>query len=283
MFLVDLLRPRVFVELGTHWGYSYCAFCQAVQELQLPTRCYAVDTWRGDPHAGTYGPEVLADLRAHHDPLYGSFSRLIESTFDDALDGFGHASIDLLHIDGLHTYEAVKHDFEAWSSKLSGRGVVAFHDINARRRGYGVWKLWEELATRYQHFALHHAHGFGVVAIGPDQPNEFRTLLETPSAELQPLRDLFFVLGHRLRLERQLDESREKRLALRQSLDAQKDVLERKLRVARGERDQVRAELEELQRRWPVRVWLSADAKRRSLVAAARPRGEIERGEHSRD
>lgn len=39
MFLVEVLKPRVIVELGTHYGDSYCAFCQAVQEVASETCC----------------------------------------------------------------------------------------------------------------------------------------------------------------------------------------------------------------------------------------------------
>src|SRR5262245_32965318 len=96
MYLVDLQRPATIVELGTHYGDSYCCFCEAVAELALPTRCFAVDTWEGDEQAGTYGPEVLEDLRVHHDPLYAGFSELIQATFDEALERFQDGTIDLL-------------------------------------------------------------------------------------------------------------------------------------------------------------------------------------------
>lgn len=175
---VAVLRPRVLVELGTHSGNSYCAFCQAVQSLKLNTTCYAVDTWKGDPHSGFYGEEAYQEISEYHDSRYTAFSRLIRSTFDEAVNHFADGSIDLLHIDGFHTYDAVKHDFETWLPKLSARSVVLIHDTNVHELDFGVWVFWEELKTRFATFSFFHGHGLGVVAVGLDVPKAIRGLVD---------------------------------------------------------------------------------------------------------
>jgi len=177
-WLMGALRPRTLVELGAHSGYSYFAFCQAAKKLRLKTSCHAVDTWKGDEHCGFYGEEFFERARNHNAVHYAEFSELIRSTFDAASDRFPDGSIDLLHIDGRHFYEDVKHDFEQWRNKLSDRAVVLFHDTQVREREFGVHQLWGELATKYPSFEFTHCHGLGVLGVGSRLPGDMAAFFE---------------------------------------------------------------------------------------------------------
>jgi glycosyltransferase involved in cell wall biosynthesis len=193
--IVNLLSPAIFVELGSHYGDSYLAFCEAVKSSKLATRCFAVDTWQGDEHASHYGEEVYNALRLAHDPLYTGFSSLLRMTFDQAASSFADGSIDLLHIDGLHTYEAVKHDFDTWHSKLSDKAVVLFHDSNVRERDFGVWKFWAEISKQYPSFEFHHGHGLGVLGVGKALPLQVKSFLEADVEKYQQFLRYFSSLG----------------------------------------------------------------------------------------
>ena len=92
-WIIQEVAPKIFVELGTHTGNSYFSFCQAVVEAGLTTKCYAVDTWQGDEHAGQYGDEIFAKVSAHHQERYAGFSRLLRMTFDDAVSYFADESM----------------------------------------------------------------------------------------------------------------------------------------------------------------------------------------------
>lgn len=187
LWLVGVSKPYVLVELGTRRGGSYLAFCRAVVDHKTPTRCYAVDTWEGDPHAGIYGEEIFEALIDVHNSRYSHFSKLLRMTFDAALPYFADRSIDLLHVDGYHTYEAVQHDFMTWRDKLSPRAVVLFHDTRERRDDFGVWRFWDELREQYPSFEFDHSHGLGVLAIGREVPAPVRALCaisESPEGQI---------------------------------------------------------------------------------------------------
>jgi hypothetical protein len=204
-WVVAAAQPRTLVELGAYHGVSYCGFCQAIDQLGLETRAFAVDTWRGDPHNGWNGPDVLTDLRQYHDPLYGRFSTLLEMTFDEAVNRFPEGSIDLLHIDGYHTYEAVRHDFETWRTRLSTRAVVLFHDVCERAADFGVWRYWAELERQYPSFTFHHEHGLGVLLVGTEPGEDLRTLAALEPEAAEAWRLIFARLGAWVSLRFELD------------------------------------------------------------------------------
>lgn len=162
--LIAALRPALIVELGTHYGESYFGFCQSVFENQLDCLCYAIDHWRGEQHAGFYGEDVFEEVQRYNDTHYRTFSYLLRNSFDDAVKQFADESIDLLHIDGFHTYEVSKHDFDTWLPKVKPGGIILLHDVVVRHEDFGVWRLWEELTNGYtETFAFHHWWGLGVV------------------------------------------------------------------------------------------------------------------------
>ncbi|MEX2606870.1 MAG: class I SAM-dependent methyltransferase, partial [Kiritimatiellia bacterium] len=57
------LHPTQFVELGTHYGHSYFNFCEAIKTGKSPGRCFAVDTWKGDEHAGRFRENLYEEVK----------------------------------------------------------------------------------------------------------------------------------------------------------------------------------------------------------------------------
>jgi predicted O-methyltransferase YrrM len=59
--------------------------------------------------------------------------------------------LDFLFIDGDHTFDGVKQDFEMYSRFVKPGGWIAFHDIieNPAQPDYGVPAYWRELRDKY--------------------------------------------------------------------------------------------------------------------------------------
>lgn len=285
-WLVTQIRPAVLVELGTLWGTSYAAFCDAVLRGELPSRCFAVDTWVGDQHTGYYGEEVFADFRRFHDQQYQPFSTLLRMTFDAARDQFPDGAVDLLHIDGDHTYDAVRHDFEAWRPKLSERAVVLFHDTNVRERDFGVWRLWQELRQQHPGFEFFHSSGLGVLATGAAVPASLSALFEADDVVAAAIRNRLAVLGAAIEADAQARQAGDELARLREETTRVNQELIRRdaeftreraelleqLRVARVEAGRERRDLGARLSR--AQTDLKAVAQDRDALTAARSQAE---------
>ncbi|WP_160167925.1 glycosyltransferase [Caballeronia insecticola] len=207
-WLMSVIRPATVVELGTHNGFSYGVWCQAVERLKLVARCYAVDTWKGDSHTGAYDDSVFRELLEYNQETYPAFSSLIRSSFDEALDHFADGSIDLLHIDGQHDFESVRRDFASWQKKMSARGVVVMHDTNVRERDFGVWRFWTEISRQFPSFEFPHGYGLGILAVGEQIPDDLRQLFETKGETANEIRESYARLGRAIALQQAQNEMR---------------------------------------------------------------------------
>jgi len=237
-WLVSAIRPRLVVELGTHNGVSFAAFCEAVRRLSLPSRCIAIDMWEGDAHAGYYGESVYRDLAGFTARHYGAFATLVRASFAAARPLVADGSIDLLHVDGRHRYEDVREDYESWRPKLSPRAVVLFHDVRETRQDFGVHRYWAELTRQTPHFTFDHAHGLGVLLPGtapPEAAELLCALRHTPAAAT--LRDRFAALGARWIAEMRVREGDAAAAGLRAQAQRLQDHI-----------DQLAAYTEELER-----------------------------------
>ena len=163
-----------YAELGTHYGFSLFAINEAFSKRGQILHSVAVDTWEGDDHSGKYDDSVFQQVDWYAGQNYPRV-KLVKATFDIALENVPNKSIDILLIDGLHTYEASKQDFENWLPKMKEMGLILLHDIHVYRDDFGVYKLWGEIKLKFETIEFIHGNGLGLVFLNSfkSQPQTF--------------------------------------------------------------------------------------------------------------
>ena len=155
-WLVNKLRPQVTVDLGVDNGFS--TFCFANPRLG---HVYGVDSFEGDPCAGERDIGTYWDVLQGQEVLgFNSNVTFIRAYFND-LAKVWNKPIDILHIDGDHSYESVKNDFVTWSRFMKDDGVILMHDTCVQDPRFGVNKFFDEIP--FPKITFTHTLGLGVV------------------------------------------------------------------------------------------------------------------------
>ncbi|HUL52737.1 MAG TPA: class I SAM-dependent methyltransferase [Opitutaceae bacterium] len=147
--LVRSLHPAVCVEIGSASGWSTCHIGLALKE-NFAGRLYAIDphgptAWNDRGPADTY-PVLQRNLRRCG---VENFVEILRVTSEAAARGWTRP-IDFLFIDGDHSYEGARRDWERFAPFLAPLGVAVFHDSTWELHGpnrpdMGVPRLVEEL------------------------------------------------------------------------------------------------------------------------------------------
>ena len=157
VWLTCRFHPEIVVDLGVDYGVSTYAW-----GISGRSQVIGIDWFQGDAHAGfrdTYSQVLglgaaLAAATTAESPV-----RIWKSSFEKAATEF-HRTVDVLHLDGLHTYEAVQQDLKNWLPKLSPGGLLVMHDVQAFADSVG--KAFAELP--YHKLAFDHSAGLGVAS-----------------------------------------------------------------------------------------------------------------------
>ena len=145
--LVVERQLHTLVEIGVHRGRSLVALGTAAR--QVPgAHVWGIDPYSltayPDPDMGGAGPDGVADWLLAHDfegacrDAVGAIDRLqlkpwctlLRETSTAAARQFDLRSIDLLHVDGNHSEDAVRDDLTAYLPRVRAGGIVVLDDVS---------------------------------------------------------------------------------------------------------------------------------------------------------
>ncbi len=147
-------RPRTIVEIGTSAGGLLFAIAQLAHpdatliSIDLPNP-------RDSLELRAAVPRVLASLVQPTQKLVTfQESSMIHDVKEDVRHILDGRAVDLLVIDGDHSYGAVRSDFDMYSPLVAPGGLIAFHDVLVRPensgRGLDVGIFWQELVGKHR-------------------------------------------------------------------------------------------------------------------------------------
>ena len=140
--IIQHMRAKNCVCIGSGGGYIPRIMTQARIDLHKQN----IFEGNGDYNWGNIGSTYIVDARNgvggpndldNEDSFYRKnfYPRYIKSTSEEAYYDFfvrQDIKIDVLWIDGDHSYEGVKTDFELYSNIMNDKGIIIIHDTDEK-------------------------------------------------------------------------------------------------------------------------------------------------------
>ncbi len=142
--MIHKCSPEVLVEIGTGYGgtlYIFSRYLNSIQKIicvDLDDRFFNLGYFKQrNKFLREFAPnkEIYCVFGNSHDDL-------IELELSKMLNG---KKIDILFIDGDHSYTGLRDDFERYEKYVAQGGIIALHDIASLDYNSGPPKYWKEI------------------------------------------------------------------------------------------------------------------------------------------
>jgi cephalosporin hydroxylase len=166
--MLEALAPARSLEIGTNYGGTLLLLCN----LSSPSaKIISVDLPSGR-FGGGYPRRKIPLFRKFRKP--GQQLHLIradshrQETKERVLRVLDGELLDYLFLDGDHTYEGVRRDFEMYAPLVRSGGVIALHDIAVHNRDTEcqVDKFWSEVKNQFRHQEIVENPKQGLAGVG---------------------------------------------------------------------------------------------------------------------
>lgn len=143
-------NPEVVMEIGTARGGTLYAWARYLGSV---SKIISLDLPHGE-FGGGYSKKKAEFFQNFSDKELRCVRKDShkESTFEEVKEELAGDEIDFLFIDGDHTYEGVKQDFEMYKPLVAENGIIAFHDIvdHPNEPECNVDRFWSEIKEKYE-------------------------------------------------------------------------------------------------------------------------------------
>lgn len=189
--LVEALRPRLVVDIGTGAGAALSMLCQSMRDHDVDGSAYGIDTWADEDGKDEEDPTRWSELNGFLRTYLRGVYYLLKMAPADGLQHFANGSVDILRIDAARAGAPLSALAEAWMERIAPGGVLLCPGVNDEARP-DLREDWLKVAAPGQAFLFPHGNGLGVLrrpiaAEGSAVP-ELLALLTSPDASDQ--RDL---------------------------------------------------------------------------------------------